>query len=476
MFPLSDRYVLAADIGTSSLKAALIGLDGRLFAFARAVYPADNAGTGLEVLPAAAWEAAFERALSSLSQAAGRIRPLAVCVSGNGPTLVPVTEKGESLPPLYWHDSRVYIPENTDIHSYFLPRPAWFKRNRRAEYDRIRFFLSSHEWLSWRLGAEPFTALPHTAYTPIYWDHAQLAVFDLDAEKFPPFVKMGTFTGCVSEEAAPRLGLSAGTPIAAGASDFIAALIGTGTLEPGLACGRAGSSEGVNVCGISPAEGRGLRVLPHALEGLWNTGLVIPASGRLFDWYRGLTGQEGDYAPLLERLLSGPAREPHGAAPGVFPVFMPKTPGAFTAGGFSASAFVSAQEFPDRDELGRAVLETIGFQVRISLHELSCYGFPVGELRCSGGQCKNTLWNQRKADLCACSLLVPEIADAELAGDAVLAALALGEAADIKEGAGRMIRVKDRYDPDPLTAALYAERFDQYLNCGERFRRFLEGL
>ncbi|MDR2094549.1 MAG: FGGY-family carbohydrate kinase [Treponema sp.] len=474
-----DRYVLTADIGTSSLKAALIGLDGRLFAFAREAYPragtgkgADTVEAGPEVLPAPAWEAAFARSLASLGRAAGKIAPCAVCISGNGPTLVPVTGRGESLPPLYWYDPRVYTPEHTGLSSYFLPRPAWFKRNRPAEYERVRFFLSSHEWLSWRLGAEPFTALPHAAYAPIYWDDAQLAAFDLDAEKFPRFVPMGAVAGRVSGEAALRLGLSAGTPIAAGAGDFIAALIGTGTLEPGLACDRAGSSEGINVCAVSPAEGRGLRVLPHALTGFWNTGLVIPASGMLFDWYRGLTGREEDYAPLLERLLAAPAGERRG--PGCFPVFMPGITGAGTAGGLSASAFVSPRALPDKDELGRAVLETIGFQVRRGLHELGRYGFPVGELRCSGGQCKNTLWNRRKAGLCACSLLVPEIADAELAGDTVLAALALGEAADIREGAGRIVRIKDRYDPDPQTAAFYTERYERYRDFTEKFRIFLE--
>jgi xylulokinase len=358
--------------------------------------------------------------------------------------------------------------------SYFLPRPAWFKRNRPAEYERVRFFLSSHEWLAWRLGAEPFTALPHAAYTSIYWDAAQLAASDLDAEKFPPFAVMGSLIGRVSGDAARSLGIPKGTPIASGTSDFIAALIGTGTLEPGMACDRAGSSEGINACGM-PAERRGLRILPHARAGFWNTGMVIPASGRLFDSYRNLTGRQGDYAPLLDRLLRP---DPRGA--GRFPFFIPNmgalSIGAQTAGGFGASAFVSPQEFPDRDELGRAVLETIGFQARAVLHVLGRYGLPVGELRCSGGQCKNIQWNRHKADLCACSLLVPEIADAELAGDTVLAALALGEAGDIQEGAGRIVRIRDRYDPDPQAAAFYTERFEQYRSFNERFRRFLEDM
>jgi sugar (pentulose or hexulose) kinase len=79
----------------------------------------------------------------------------------------------------------------------------------------------------------------------------------------------------------------------------------------------------------------------------------------------------------------------------------------------------------------------------------------------SGGQAKSPLWNAMKAKKTGAVLLVPEIPDGELAGDAVLGALYLeaGRAgADLPPGAfpeperlgecsQRMVRIKERYEP-----------------------------
>jgi xylulokinase len=86
--------ILCADIGTTSLKAAYIDFQGRLRAFTREPYPQDKLYQG--AIEAGDWEAAFDRALGGLSAAAGDLRPGAVCISGNGPTLTPVTWDGRA--------------------------------------------------------------------------------------------------------------------------------------------------------------------------------------------------------------------------------------------------------------------------------------------------------------------------------------------------------------------------------------------
>jgi xylulokinase len=219
-----------------------------------------------------------------------------------------------------------------------------------------------------------------------------------------------------------------GIPIVAGGVDFIMALIGTGALEPGMVCDRAGSSEGINLCTALPGMGEAprldaeVRVLPHVSPGLWNVSVIIPSSGRLFERYRALTGQEHRaYDHTLAELI----------------------PGGIVEGA----------------ELGQAVLMSMGFEVRAAVDTLGRHGFPVAGMRLSGGQSRNRRWNQLKADLTGTELLVPEQPDGELGGDAVLGALALGEAADLPEGIGRIVHIKERYAPDIHTAAMYRERF-----------------
>ncbi|MDR3304174.1 MAG: FGGY-family carbohydrate kinase, partial [Treponema sp.] len=420
----SRAVTLCADIGTSSLKAAFIDLDGHELAFAREIYPRRAGG-----VVAQDWEEALQRALRALfSEQAGTIRPVAVCVSGNGPTLTPLTFSGEALPPLHWYDGKlVALPASK---SFFLPHAAWLLAHSPREYEQTRYLISAAEWLSYQLGADPVSVLPAPAYQPYYWDEAQCRACGLDLQKFPPFVSLGSVIGRVSAQAERRFGLPAGLPLIAGGPDFFMALIGAGTVKAGMVCDRAGTSEGVNVCADAPVDHAALRVLPHVTEGLWNIGAVIADSGSLFDRYRVSTGQqERDYDELLRELIPDNAADlmPDLAALSALHEALVPT--------FSPRAALSPTLF------GRATLETIALTVRDAIETLRSVGLSVNELRVSGGQSKNPRWNQLKADITGCSLLIPEVNDGELAGDAILAAVALGEASDIAAAVERMVRV-----------------------------------
>jgi xylulokinase len=442
---------LCADIGTSSLKAACIDIEGRTRCFARETYAAAGSAPGVA---AADWESALARAVARLFARSDAGKPDAICISGNGPTLTPVARDGETLAPLYWHQGPQGSAESRGEaggRSFFLPHVERFSRERPADYARTALLLPAQDWLARRLGAEAVATLP-AAYEPYYWDDAQCAALGIDRGLFPPFAAPGTIIGRLSGEAARRLGavaggpqrLSAGIPIVAGGVDFIMALIGAGTVEPGMVCDRAGTSEGINLCAAFPGRAGPprfppeIRTLPHAGPGLWNLSVIIPASGRLFEQYRALAGQENrPYDDILAELIPG----------GLLP-----DPSPAGSGGAPFSGAL---------ELGRAVLATMGFTVRAALETLDRQGFQVTEMRLSGGQSKNRRWNQLKADLAGVSLLVPEQPDCELAGDAVLSAMALGEAADLREGIRRIVRVRERIVPNPQAEEVYAGRFQE---------------
>ena len=503
--------ILSVDIGTSSLKAAFIDFDGHLKAFSRISYTADlNCKNGINCAGAEEWERSFVLALDKLASISPGSKIEGVCISGNGPTLVPVTREGRALQPLFWHDGKTFLPpecgdalpgkkeygetfpENKECGegfpgnkavpegkksaeskasgtgSFFLPHAAWLKKNSPGDYERISLFISSHEWLAHRLGAEALTVLPQASYEPYYWDDEQCRLFNLEREKFPPFIKMGAIMGKVSQEAALRLGgsgLKSGIPLIAGGPDFITALMGTGTWEPGDVCDRAGSSEGINVCSAVPVMAGGLRVLPHARKGFWNIGSVIPSSGRLFEWYRTAAGYEKKpYEDLLADLIP---------SPGDVEIFrnIEFLPPAGTESfhlNSSLPASCSSLEF------GRSLLCAIGFTVRNAVEALRARGFPIKEMKVSGGQGKNPRWNQLKADIIGVPLMVPEIADGELAGNAVLAVSALDpclndmnaentDSEEIRFSAAieRMIRIRDVYKPNAQTAAFWEDSFRQ---------------
>lgn len=427
--------VLSADIGTSSLKAALIDLDGHLIAFGREAYDPGIYGSKSQWTGVRPWEEAFAKILTMLyAQAQGRVID-ALCFSGNGPTLVPITEDGEELPPIFWHNEKKSSTEG--ISSFFLPHVAWYKENSGVQYKKAKFFLSPNEWLSHKLGARAITAIPSRAYRSFYWDDEQCGLLGLDINKFPPYEYMGTNVGELSQNAASAWGpffgncLKSGTPIIAGAPDFMSALIGTGTMREGKVCDRAGSSEGINYCVKNPDDyfaarnsiKHELRLLPHAKEGFWNIGAVIPSSGMLFEQYRIETGQVGkDYGELLAELIPPSYLVPHSSL-----------------------------------NAGQRVLCDMALAVRKKNSMLGETGLHVKEMTVSGGQGKNPRWNQLKADITGIKLCLPEIADGELAGNAVLAAYALGAVSSIEDGANKMIRVQDTFVPN--NTAYWEEKY-----------------
>ena len=443
--------ILTADIGTSSLKAAFIDLNGNLHAFTRIAYEPDSGGnTGAGV-----WKRAFANSLEDLFRQAPACVIDGICISGNGPTLVPTTIEGDTLTPLYWFDDKTTQAASSAsgvTSSFFLPHAAWLKKNAFHFYEETKFFVSSHEWLALMLGAPPLTVLPSKAYEPYYWDDEQCRLFDVNREKFPPFITMGEIMGHVSNNASAFFSsfsgnrLKSGTPIIAGGPDFITAMIGTGTKNPGDVCDRAGSSEGINVCSAAPVSGKGFRLLPHAVEGLWNIGIVLNSSGRLFESYRNHTGlQDISYDKLLGDLIPSPRDTDI----------------------FEGDFFFPNSQFPiscSPIELGRAVLCAIGFSVRSALITLKDLGFPVNVMRLSGGQSKSERWNQLKADITGVSLMVPEISDGELAGNAVLAALALDgkpvcEKTAFENTVNRMIRFREIYEPVKNTSSFWENRY-----------------
>ena len=107
----------------------------------------------------------------------------------------------------------------------------------------------------------------------------------------------------------------------------------------------------------------------------------------------------------------------------------------------------------------RAAAEQICRKVKQGVQALqSAVGFlPAFVL--SGGQAKNPLWNQMKADITGAEFLLTQTADAELLGGAIIAFCADGEFSSYGEACAAMVKIKTRFSPDPARAALYAEKF-----------------
>lgn len=448
--PPARELVLAIDIGTTSMKGGLISPEGTLLGEHRVIYR-EKGSADYHSWDARVWIESLRDIVATLG---GYERIRAVCVSGQGPTVVPVGEDG--LPLYYallWLDSRALHRPGTA--SYFLPKIAWFRSHCPELYARTQWFLSCPEYINFFLTGKAATVAPHEDFRPYFWSSDELGLFDIDMEKLPPFRFTAQILGEVTAGAAEQTGIPPGVPVVAGGSDFLMALLGSGTVEPGRVCDRAGTSEGVNLCADRPLTHPRLRVLPHVLRGLYNASGILSSTGRLFEWLRQITGQtERTYREVLQELENLPLDRSR-------PMFFPGQ-GDPADMQFGDGAFLDLRPEHDRRDLGRAIVESIGFGIRRILSAFEEVGYPCPELRVTGGQARNVIWNQMKADMTGRVVVVPEIEDAELLGCGICALVALGDLDRLDEASRALTRVRARFTPRERHARFYDGEYQRY--------------
>ena len=289
-----EECILAADIGTTALKAGLITKEGKVLAMCSVPYSAPE-----NRFVAEGWIWALKAALDKLRVSEGNSvssrserlpEPVegpqikALAISGNGPTLV--SESGLTLRWNEYPAARLSIDETSPdeahrfANSIFLPRILLFRDLIGDEYEATAHLFSGPEYLIWQLTGNAVTILPEERYETAYWNREVLEGFGIMTGKMPDFVELGHDCGKLLPNAQELLGLG-DIPVIGVGPDFIAALIGTDTTQPGHICDRAGSSEGINMCVDKEIRAEGIRTLPGVKAGLWNISVLIPDSASL---------------------------------------------------------------------------------------------------------------------------------------------------------------------------------------------------
>ncbi len=448
---------LCLDFGTSSLKVGCVTSRGELLSFSRVHLIRSD--SDITSWPAERWLESVRTVIASGIPLSGCV---GIVVSGNGPTLVPVDAVGSPVHPvLLWLDGRDERVAD-EGRSFFLPKARWLKIHRPEQYKNTRRFLGCPEYVIHALTGRAVAISPTEAFDEFIWTPQEIRAHGLEADLFPEIVRPGGFIGPVCAEAARVFGIPAGVPVIAGGPDFLMSLVGTATVDPGTVCDRAGTSEGINYCtDVNVADDR-LRTLPHIVPGLFNVAGILSSTGRLFEWFRQISGQTHvSYDTIVANAaaISGATQ---------LPQFFP----ALHRGAsweFSRGMFIELGAGHGPAEMGRAVIESIGYAVREAVEILEENGCTADRITVCGGQAKNRVWNQMKADIVGRVLEVPEIEDAELLGDACAGLVAIGRYPDLASAARAVYRPKHRFYPVEANNREFSRLYTRYRELYSRF-------
>jgi xylulokinase len=456
---------LCFDIGSSQLKAAILSEDGRLVSSAREPVSLRHGPGGQHESDPLNWvEAALSagsHAVAEAKRTASRLEVRAVAVSGNGPTLLAADASGKPIgPALSWLDRRA-IMEASEVSalagkpidpSFYLPKALWIWRSAdEGTRSRIRRFFACPEYLLYALCGEALTCLPAPGYEPYIWNEAMVAALGLPADRFPPFAAPATIAGRLLPRVAEGLGLPEGAPVIVGFPDFLAAIVGSGSIAAGIACDRTGTSEALNLCADRPFPTRELLSLPHPIAGLWNLSGGVSTAGAALEWLvRTLGYASGEGSRQSAPGIAALHAEAELSSPGASGLaFLPYLSGE-RAPLWDASrraAFVGLSELHGRPDLARAACESLAYGLRLSADLARGQDIPIRLVRVSGRAADDDFMCSLKADILDLPLEAPEISDCELTGDAIACATALGESSCMAEASGAFMKIRRRFEP-----------------------------
>jgi xylulokinase len=470
------------DIGTSSFKSAIWDFEGNRIAFA-AIPLAISLNDGLRhEADSAQWLRAFEDSCRRLGTEAPLAAVEAVVISGNGPSLTPILGSGEwgvgsggsdlcvpAAPARLWLDRRAAkAAEQVSALAggfvdagFYLPKALDIKTNEPQLYERTKYFLGCPELLAFALTGEVRTVFPSDGFERWFWNDSLLDRLDLDREKFPPFIRPGETFGGLTSQIAARFGLKPDIPIISGGPDFFAAILGSGVIQPGQVCDRAGTSEGINACTTTRITDERLMSYSHPVKPFFNLSGIVSTTGKAIEWARDLLGLEthDDFCVLAQTAQPG--------AGGL--VFVPYLAGE-RAPIWNPSARATLRGLTlstGRAEFARSVLEGICFAIHDIITIMEESGAVVDELRIAGAMSGNAILNQIKADITQKRVLVTQHKEAELLGLAIIGACALGKFASFAEAAAGLVRIEKTFQPDGENAALYEGLFGEYRRTRE---------
>lgn len=514
--------VLAVDLGTTGVKVALIGDDGRVLAGAAETLATRFGADGTAEQDAEHWWQAIGRCTRQVVAAspAGRSVDL-VAVTAQYMSIVAVDRQGVAIAPVVtWMDQRgaAHHPGRTwddetaldalvtwidrhglptggadGIGQLSLVRDLWpdVWRDAAAFVQPVDHVLAR---LTGVVAATQNTAFPlmltdnrtwgEPAYDPELVERAGFPADEL-VPRLPPLQLFGMPRGELTPAAAEHLGLPAGITVAAGTIDTTTSTVGVGA----VAAGRIGIVIGTTAVVVAHLAGRG-----HDLEhGIASVASPVPGrfaaiaengtGGKALDAFvtnivhaaDGLTAPAGasvrdPFGAIAELAATSPA-----GANGV--LFAPWLAGAMAPLFDPAvrAAFLGVGLATTRADLARAVFEGVACNLgRLAPYVAALTGAdasPAEPIVFGGGGARSALWGQLLADVTGRP--VRRLAEPQYTNARGAAFVAAAEQGRIRwDEIDRLLVVDAEHDPDPRHVTRYGRQIEALTALQDRLAEF----
>lgn len=489
----ADKVVIGLDVGTTSTKAVVFGLEGQI----RGVYAVDYP----IIQPHPAWaeqdpEQILQAVIDSVRHALFKTGTNADAVVAVGfstamHSLIALDSNGQPLTrAIIWADNRsvkqanrikgelsgqeIYKRTGTPIHPMSpLTKLLWMKEENPETFTKAAKFVSIKEYILYRLFGQYVVDYSIASATGMLnleqldWDKEVLAMLEISSVRLSAPVPTTHILTGMARDMAEKMGLRPGTPFVAGASDGVLANLGVGAIGPGEVAVTIGTSGAIRTVANQPKTDEQGRTFCYALtERHWVIGGPTNSGGMMLRWLRDeFAAPEMEVAKRLGKdpydlMIAYAEKVPPGSEGLLFLPFLSGERAPY----WNANArgvFFGISLHHKREHFIRAVLEGVimsVFSVGVALRDLAG---PAKDIRASGGFARSAVWRQMLSDVMGRELLVPESHEASSLGAAVLALYAVGEI-DSLDRVKNWIHILHRHEPDLRNTETYLQIFEMY--------------
>jgi gluconokinase len=473
------EYVLGIDIGTGSVKAVAVDLDGQSFEVSQQHYSFNAPKPGYhEQDPELIWNA-FSISIKHVLEKIGA-QPLAISLSSAMHSFIVVDKNCKQLAPMItWADSRsseiaaklrntergiaIYTATGTPIHAMSpLCKLIWLKEYNGELFRKARKFISIKEFIWYKLFNE-FTIDHSIASSTGLFDIVKLKWYDdalglagISATSLSEPVPTDYYKK-YNEPSALSF-LKTGIPIVIGASDGCLANLGSMANKPGIAAITIGTSGAVRVASNRPLPNPSAMTFSYILDKeTFICGGPINNGGVAMQWWlKNINGPDlknEDYIRLFEQIATIP-RGSNGL------IFLPYLTGerAPIWDGESCGNFFGVRLQHKQPDFSRAVMEGICYALKDVLDAVQQNSEPIVQINVSGGFTKSEVWVQTLADITGKNLAILQTDDASAVGAAFMALKNIGS---IQEYPSVTADLKV-FKPETQNTEVYSRNFTIY--------------
>lgn len=492
----NDELILSIDIGTQSIRAALIDLKGDVLDIKKTEiesYYSVKPGYA-EQDPEYFWKKLAEttkRLFSETKFSSERVK--AVTLTTQRGTVINLDKENKAVrPAMVWLDQRqINSPKfptafyklllssvnlrEAVIHAARNGECNWIMKNQPEVWEKTAKFLYLSAFINFKLTGEFVDSIGNTVgYMPFDYKkqkwcgekHMNYKMFPVSKDKLPKLFKPSQVMGEISKKCSEETYIPVGLPVIAGASDKASEVLGSGVYESGVACLSYGTTATLQTTQKKYTELiRFFPAYPSAVPEYFNTEIMIYRGFWMVNWFKKEFGHpeiemSEKTGEIPEKLFDKMIKD---IPPGSMGLTLQPywSPGVKIPGTEAKGAIIGFGDVHTRAHIYRAILEGLAYALKEGLQRTEKKTkVKVSKLIVSGGGSQSEEAMQLTADIFNLTTEKPHTYETSALGAAINAAVGMKYFNDYKSAVNAMCRTGKVYKPNPQNRDIYEDLFN----------------